>query len=225
MVACGQSHTAACSRPSGELFTWGYNLCFRLGHGDVVEKTSPKLVEALRDTCIALVSCGGSHTAACTSDGALYTWGAGEQGQLGHGDLSNRQVPCRVEQLAGQSVTMIACGQTHSAAIVSPGTLFTWGHGMHGRLGHGHTDRLATPTTVRLLCGTTVTSVACGQSHTAAVNDCGLVFTWGDGFDGQLGHGPRDACHVPKHVASLLVEHNAEVHPTPQRPAHQPVRA
>ena len=222
MVACGQSHTAACSSLSGALYTWGYNLCFRLGHGDVVEQTSPKLVEALTDKCVALVACGGSHTAACTSGGDLYTWGAGEQGQLGHGDLSSRQVPSRVEHLAGQAVTVIACGQTHSAAIVSPGTLFTWGHGMHGRLGHGHTDRLATPTRVRLLDGTSVTSVACGQSHTAAVNDCGLVFTWGDGFDGQLGHGSASASHVPKRVASLRVEHNAEVHTQHPAACHSP---
>ena len=31
----------------------------------------------------------------------------------------------------------IACGSSHSAAIISNGDLYTWGLGEYGRLGHG----------------------------------------------------------------------------------------
>lgn len=35
----------------------------------------------------------------------------------------------------------------------------------------------------------TINQVACGQKHTAAVSDQGLVFTWGSNSNGQLGLG------------------------------------
>ena len=31
----------------------------------------------------------------------------------------------------------IACGSSHSAAIISNGDVYTWGLGEYGRLGHG----------------------------------------------------------------------------------------
>ena len=34
------------------------------------------------------VACGFAYTAAVTREGALYTWGAGENGRLGLGDCA-----------------------------------------------------------------------------------------------------------------------------------------
>ena len=39
------------------------------------------------------VSCGLDHTAAVTADGALWTWGRGHAGVLGHGDEEDSLVP------------------------------------------------------------------------------------------------------------------------------------
>jgi alpha-tubulin suppressor-like RCC1 family protein len=36
-----------------------------------------------------------------TTEGLLYTWGAGENGRLGTGDNCDRVVPCLVESLEG----------------------------------------------------------------------------------------------------------------------------
>ena len=43
------------------------------------------------------VSAGEMHSACCTSDGDLYTWGEGFCGQLGHGDKRPQLLPKRVE--------------------------------------------------------------------------------------------------------------------------------
>lgn len=33
------------------------------------------------------IACGSSYSAAITADGELYTWGRGNYGRLGHGEL------------------------------------------------------------------------------------------------------------------------------------------
>lgn len=42
--------------------------------------------------------------------------------------------------------------------------------------------------------------VACGEYHSAAVTSGGLLFTWGDGLAGKLGHGDQAACPHPRQV-------------------------
>ncbi len=47
---------------------------------------SPVLVEGLHDKRVVRVTAGGSHSAAVTESGQLYTWGKGSYGRLGHGE-------------------------------------------------------------------------------------------------------------------------------------------
>ncbi len=47
--------------------------------------SDPMLVEGLRDKNVVRVAAGGSHSAAVTESGQLYTWGKGSYGRLGHG--------------------------------------------------------------------------------------------------------------------------------------------
>ena len=44
------------------------------------------------------VSCGPYHSAAVTSSGALFTWGDGLCGKLGHGDQQSISEPRQVCQ-------------------------------------------------------------------------------------------------------------------------------
>ena len=57
---------------------------------------------------------------AVTKDGALWTFGMGEQGELGQNNRNNRLVLTRVE--ARISAAGAYC---HSAAVSEDGTLFT----------------------------------------------------------------------------------------------------
>jgi hypothetical protein len=74
------------------------------------------------------VSCGRFHTACVTESGALYTWGRGANGQLGHGDVSDQATPKRVESgLKDKIMVKVACGENHSAAVDSAGAIYTTG--------------------------------------------------------------------------------------------------
>jgi len=50
-------------------------------------------------------------------DGAVYTWGGGKYGQLGHGDANDQLVPKRVEALQDSVVTQVVCGAWHTMAL------------------------------------------------------------------------------------------------------------
>ena len=40
-----------------------------------------------------------------TTESQVYTWGYGNEGQLGHGDIESRAKPELVKALAGKSIT------------------------------------------------------------------------------------------------------------------------
>ena len=66
-------------------------------HGDEQNQLLPNKVEALAGQRVVAVS-AGTHSLARTADGAVFTWGKGETGCLGHGeDLSDQLLPKKIE--------------------------------------------------------------------------------------------------------------------------------
>ena len=53
------------------------------------------------------------------------------------------------------------------------------------------------------LLGHPIVSVACGGAHTAAVTNEGVVYTWGRGKNGRLGHGDATSQDAPKPISAL----------------------
>ncbi len=65
------------------------------------------------------------------SEGGLtvFTWGRGEDGQLGLGDTSDQDEPTYVDALRGVGVRQIACGSGHTVVLSTEGEVYTWGRG------------------------------------------------------------------------------------------------
>ena len=138
----------------------------------------------------------------------IYTWGRGEDGQLGLGDTNDQLVPVLVDALTdsgpgGNTVKQISCGSGHTVILDQKGQVFTWGRGDDGRLGHGDNGWKYVPRAVEALTGKVITQVTCGSYHTAAVSASGELYTWGGGMYGKLGHGDENGHAVPRHVAAL----------------------
>lgn len=76
-----------------------------------------------------MVSAGHAHTACVTEGGAVYTWGCGEHGQLGHGNSKDRHSPGLISahSVGGQRLVMVDCGYFHTAAASTNGDVWTWG--------------------------------------------------------------------------------------------------
>lgn len=62
-VACGSYHVAVLTS-RGEVYTWGKGANGRLGHGDLEDRKTPTLVEALKDRTVKRIACGSNFTAA-----------------------------------------------------------------------------------------------------------------------------------------------------------------
>ncbi|KAH0471056.1 hypothetical protein IEQ34_000779 [Dendrobium chrysotoxum] len=62
-VACGSYHVAVLTSRN-EVYTWGKGANGRLGHGDIEDRKTPMLVEALKDRPVKNIACGGNFTAA-----------------------------------------------------------------------------------------------------------------------------------------------------------------
>ncbi|CAL9697113.1 unnamed protein product [Knipowitschia caucasica] len=147
-VAAGADHSFSLSL-SGALFGWGSNSCGQLGLGDTTDRHSPTIVHYLNSKKSCYVSCGLSHTAVLTKDGAVFTFGSGRHGQLGHNSIRDELRPRLVAELWGTKVTQVACGRQHTLVMTEAQRLFSFGSGDHGQLGRGN-SHTAVPLPVRL---------------------------------------------------------------------------
>jgi len=201
-VSAGEAHTAAWTE-EGELFTFGVGYSGRLGHGGEQTEPVPRLVQALAGKKVVGAAAGGNHTMVWTEEGELFTFGIGFFGRLGHGGEEDELVPRLVEALAGKKVVGAAAGERHTVAWTEERELFTFGWGNQGRLGHGVLQTERVPRLVEALAGKQVIGAAAGKYHTAAWTEEGELFTFGNAFYGQLGHGATQNELVPSLVEAF----------------------
>lgn len=58
-----------------------------------------------------------AFAAAVDTKGALYSWGFNKNGQLGHGDKVDRDLPIQVMQLRRKRVSSVAVGNQFTIAL------------------------------------------------------------------------------------------------------------
>jgi len=83
----------------GEIFTSGNGGAGSLGHGGEQDELVPRLIEALTGREGIGASAGDLSTAAWTEAGEAFTFGAGDNGILGHRGEENELMPRLVEAL------------------------------------------------------------------------------------------------------------------------------
>ncbi|CAB3245448.1 unnamed protein product [Arctia plantaginis] len=149
------------------------------------------------------IQCGYEHYVMLTTTGTVYTWGNGRRLQLGHGDVSNLDVPTEVEALAGIKIVKISCGGWHSLALSEFGDLYAWGWNDMGQLGISNSiedcQSYSVPTLVDFFDANgdeltlNVEDIACGSRHSAILLENNTVWTTGCNKYGQLGFS-QDQC-------------------------------
>uniref|UniRef100_A0A9J8D3K3 HECT-type E3 ubiquitin transferase n=1 Tax=Cyprinus carpio carpio TaxID=630221 RepID=A0A9J8D3K3_CYPCA len=205
MIEAGQYCTFSVSA-DGAVKACGKGSYGRLGLGDSNNQSMPKkLVLEPPRTMRKVSSSKGSdgHTLAVTAEGEVFSWGDGDYGKLGHGNSATQKYPKIIQgPLLGKVVVCVSAGYRHSAAVTNDGELYTWGEGDFGRLGHSDSHSRNVPTLVKDISG--VGQVACGSSHTIAVAQDGrIVWSFGGGDNGKLGHGDTNRVYRPKVIEAL----------------------
>ena len=173
------------------LYAWGSGGNGELGNGTTTSSQTVPVTVSLPGVTPTVIAAGVETGYAIGSDGNLYAWGSGGNGELGNGTTTSTQTtPVRVSLPNGVMPTAVAAGVTTGYAIGSDGNLYAWGSGGNGELGNGTTTSTqTTPVRVSLPNGVMPTAVAAGQDTGYAIGTNGSVYVWGYGGFGELGNG------------------------------------
>lgn len=210
---------------NGEVYCWGYgghgqngsgnnnSINFPVRAGNNNNTTVLRGKKAIR---IATTNCGHTTATAMSryalmSDGTLWSWGYNGYGQLGLGDVTNRNVPTQITTtgLNGTVIDIWASGADYGVlhVLTSTGYHYSCGRNAQGQLGINSTTNQSVLTFVKLW-GTGATKVkkfvqasrqdACSYAVLDASNQ---LWTWGYNGWGQLGNDTLTNLLVPTAVS------------------------
>jgi len=222
----GCSEHSLALKKDGTVWAWGCNLYGELGDGTTTDRSTPVQVVGPGGsgylTGITAIAAGGHHCLALKSDGTVWAWGRGAEGQLGNNATNNSATPVQVVGPGGTgyltNVIAIAAGISyaapyitgHSLAIRTDGTLWAWGSNSYGQLGDGTTTTRTTPVQVVGLTGVSYITGSRGGCladgtlrgcFSLAVKSDGTIWAWGYNDHGQLGDGTTSSKTTPVKVS------------------------
>ena len=183
--------------------------------------TQDRTTEDMTGIAAPKVVAGANFSAALRSDGTVWAWGMGTNGETGTALATNRSAPQQVQivptavgkisYLTG--VVDIAAGDNHLVMVTINGKVYTTGLNDKGQLGYipkndkGQEVRTSTyARKVEALNGQFISSVAANAGYTMALTrgvettmpdgtvhfEGGQVWAWGQNDNNQLGRGASD---------------------------------
>lgn len=142
-------------------------------------------------------------------DGTLYVLNASDCNDLD--DMINpaayeiknngRDEDC--DQVIDEKVIHIEAGNEFSLALMSDGSVWSWGQDDSGRLGNGPSGSTTTPTKVNFPNNARISLLCAGDYHAIAVDSYGYVYAWGSNMHGQLGNGSTTYSDKPTAVKNF----------------------
>uniref|UniRef100_A0A8C3TY69 Inhibitor of Bruton tyrosine kinase n=1 Tax=Catharus ustulatus TaxID=91951 RepID=A0A8C3TY69_CATUS len=174
-----------------EVYTWGNNINFTLGHGGQQGRHHPELVDLFprNGVYIKQVVLCKFHSVFLSHKGQVYTCGHGQGGRLGHGDEQTCLVPRLVEGLTGHQCSQIAAAKDHTVVLTEDGYVYTFGLNTFHQLGilpPPSNCNVPRQVQAKNLKGRMVIGVAAGRFHTVLWTK-EAVYTMGLN-GGQLGY-------------------------------------
>lgn len=131
-----------------------------------------------------MITTGTNFTIALKQNGTVWSYGKNDVGQLGSGNNENSnkpiQVYCDNTNTPLNNIVQISTGNSHSVAISSDGTVYTWGLNNKGQLGNGTNDNSNHAVKVEGLSN--IKKVEAYKDMTIAIDNEGKLYTWGDGY-------------------------------------------
>jgi len=143
---------------------------------------------------------GYCHTLARTIEGQVYSLGCSEDGARGVVivDNSSNHLPIATKihiPNDNTPIVEIAAGLNHSLARDTDGNVYSWGSNEYGQLGIPGDTIEPKPVLVPSLPCKAI-GISAGSSHSAILGENGIVYTFGNSSNGQLGTGSDEGWDV-----------------------------
>jgi alpha-tubulin suppressor-like RCC1 family protein len=199
-ASCSPEHTVCrvggdglrCGAGGSGVATWGIGRRGQLGHGKREDERYPKrIVSGTTTTTTTTIK----PKTIKLNNTSIVSTKTSIDSPLGYST--------RIVQVsAGGGLVRVA----QTLLLTDTGRVMSFGTGQYGALGHGLSAAKQLPDVlkpsyingplenVKCIC------VSAGELHCAVVTSDGDVYTWGDGFCGQLGHGNKRPQLTPKQV-------------------------
>ncbi|KAL5452980.1 hypothetical protein PMIN07_008151 [Paraphaeosphaeria minitans] len=235
-LACGTNHVLALTKDR-HVYAWGNGQQNQLGRRVTERNLNEALVPSrigFHDSNfkrpnqrIAQIACGDYHGLAIAEDGHVWSWGANNYCETGHGDNAGQDnasvlTPRIISSLEGKGVTTVEGGSHHNIAITQKGEVFIWGRCDGSQTGippaqleaiddqdrvlktdDGRPKILMEPTVVPGLSN--IVTGACGPEHTIVINKDGKAYSWGFSANYQTGQGTDDDIETPTLIDNTAV--------------------
>ena len=187
VVTCGLD-------PAGVMSCWGANNNGELGIGlvDGADHTVPAPISS----AAVWSALGASYATICAtqSDGSMWCWGYGGEGELGQNSLIDAAIPMRV----GTDVyTRFAMGLETICALRGDRHLRCWGEGDHGEIGNDNVISEAVPSPVSQ-DDALWTEIAVAGFHACGLHVDGTMWCWGSNINGELA-----VATAPDHISTI----------------------
>tara|TARA_B100000131_G_scaffold233924_1_gene225834 strand:+ start:47 stop:1216 length:1170 start_codon:yes stop_codon:yes gene_type:complete len=137
--ACGAIKT------DGTAWVWGANFGGQMGVGipHNAGRSSPTQISGTW----GYFDIGKYFGIGAQTNGGLYSWGTGGDGQLGQNQTGDKTWPTQIGTGTDWATNYGACtaGSKHGGAVKTDGTLWVWGNNGDGRLGLGNNTAYSSP--------------------------------------------------------------------------------
>lgn len=187
-VEAGNTHSILLMS-DGTVKTTGSNEDGQLGYDGY---SSGNSFERVRVDSARAIFAGGSSTGIVTTGGAAYTWGADESGQLHDGDTDDEYYPVKI----ANGAVSVALGEHHSLMLKDNGNVTAAGTGSYGELFTTQSSFVTKPA----YTAKDIAVYSAGKDHSAAIDNSGRLYTWGNNDKGQLGLGDYNSRSTPTKV-------------------------
>ena len=168
---------------NGHVYSWGYNGYGQLGLGNTSNQLTPLQISSLQNVREIIIN--DLTVYAITSNGDVYAWGKNGYGQVGNGSKSTQTMPYKISVLS--NVKDIICGGQTVFALTEGGYVYAWGYGGDYQMGNGeYVSAQTTPVLIESLSNVNEV-ITNGETSFAICDDYQEVYSWGEGWQGELG--------------------------------------
>lgn len=215
-LVAGKDHLLALDS-KGIVYAWGNGQQYQLGRR-ILERHRLSSLEPQQFGLynIKYIASGDFHCFAVDHNDKVFAWGLNQFGQCAltdsNGELEDGSLitkPTLIPSLSDRNIVEFACGEHHTLALTSDGTVLAWGRYDMKEIGipknelpestykdqHGKERSVPVPTVIHFgkrESKVKAKAIGAGSHHSFAITDDGMVYAWGFGDTYAPGLGPLD---------------------------------